>query len=109
VRKVRQAGARYGGREPSLHEENPWGSGSWVLRGVQLERTGGAVEKGDAFQQVMKVGEPGRPTTSREHAVPPRRKTSGEHLGTRLLSGVKPLKHRVKAGDGFGQKCKSGC
>jgi hypothetical protein len=27
VRKVRQAGARYGGREPSRHEEKPLGFG----------------------------------------------------------------------------------
>jgi hypothetical protein len=42
-------------------KKNPWGSGSWVLRDVQLKRTGGGGEKGDAFHLVMEAGEPGRP------------------------------------------------
>jgi len=89
-------------------EKSPWGSGDEVLRGASFERTGGEGEKGDAFHLVMEAGEPGRPITSREQAVPPRRKTSGKRLGARLLGGVKPLEHRIKAGDGFGGKCKSG-
>jgi hypothetical protein len=89
-------------------EKTPWGSGDEVLRGASFERTGGEGEKGEAFHLVMEAGEPGRPVTTREQAVPPRRKTSGEQKGTRLSSGVKPLEHRIEAGDGFGRKCKSG-
>jgi hypothetical protein len=105
-----QAGRRPLRREKSqaAMKKNPWGSDFRVLRDAQKGRTGGEGEKGDAFHLVMVEGEPGRPVTPREHAVPPRRKTSGKQLGTRLLGGDKPLEHRFKAGDGFGGKCKSG-
>jgi hypothetical protein len=89
-------------------KKNPWGSGFGVLRDAPKERARGEGGKGDAFHLVMVEGAPGRPITAREHAVPPRRKTSGMHLGTRLSGGFKPLEHRIKAGDGFGRKCKSG-
>jgi hypothetical protein len=89
-------------------EKNPWGSGFGVLRGALDGRTGGEGEKGEAFHLVMEAGEPGRPVSPREQAVPPRRKISGKQIGTRLLGGAKPLEHRFKAGDGFGGKCQSG-
>jgi hypothetical protein len=89
-------------------KKNPWGSGWWVLRDAYHSRTGGAGEKGDAYHLVMVEGEPGRPETPREQAVPPRRKISGKQIGRRLSGGGKPLEHQIEAGDGFDGKCKSG-
>jgi hypothetical protein len=67
-------------------------------RGLKDRRTGGEGGKGEAFCLAEAEGEPERPQSPREQKVPPRRKTSGQQKGTRLLGGIKSPERRSKAG-----------
>jgi hypothetical protein len=67
-------------------------------RGFKVQRTGGEGKKEDGFCLVRAEGEPERSESPREQKAPPRRKTSGQQKGTRLLGGSNSSEHRSKAG-----------
>jgi len=93
--KARQAGAPFGGREPSRLSGKALGFRllEWVTASGEKERKGN-LEREKLFGSIQSGGEPGRPERPKRAKVPPWTNHLGGNKGYGSAGGRKPLKRR---------------
>jgi hypothetical protein len=111
--KAQQAGALFGGRQPSWLSGKALGlrHSEWVTTLGGKERKG-HLEREMLFRSAQSEGEPGRSERPKRAKVPSRTKHPGGNKGYGSTGGIKPLKRRSEvvrvSGENAGAERKAG-